>query len=85
MGNNGSMICENGTVITDKDLCEETCERFNVPIANGELIDGANCYINWRKKCYQNTYNGDRASLICKKSNDDNGNELKVVDKKYQN
>ena len=45
------------------------------------LNNGSNCYINWEKKCYQNGFNGNRASLICKKLIDNNGKQLKVVDK----
>ena len=75
MGRNGSKTCENGNVIRDKDLCKQICEKYNIPIANG-FIDGSNCYKNRENKCYQNDFNGDRASLICRKSNDGNGNLL---------
>ena len=74
MGNNGSKPCENGKVIKDKDLCQEVCEKFKVPIKT-PLIHESNCYINWEGNCYQKDNNGDGASLICRKLNDSKGNE----------
>ena len=62
-GIQGSGICSEGEIITDRTLCEDACRELDLP--QKEILDNFKCYKDGAGNCYQNGHHGAGASLIC--------------------